>query len=884
MRSRASWVMALGLVVPWSGMRAETGADERTPEAWVEALGSEDYPEREKATAALWAMGEPVADLLAEAAVSANPEVAERASDVLRRIELEISPDSPREVVDLVLRYDTSTAPERQAIVRRLKELRAWRQVLRLHALEQDAETLRLIAREMAGVAMEAAREMLAGDEPDPATAREVLEMARPDLPALLALADFHRANGTLRAELERVKALGGADGARRRLALHLIAGDEEATLREADAAGEVELAARLRALTGDPLPWVESEGLGTGDVPAFILEPYREAVRAKWLGRPLDEERAVRKLVQAVGRELDDQGWHAMGALFALGATKEAELAYSELNPLMAFTYFNTQERVDEALAVLGLDASLEFQDWCDERFDRVIEDEARDGTEVSELATLGGFLEARGMRDELRRCFIGPLVGLSRADPERFLEVVQEMFGGYDPPLVTPLIEAGAIYAGDSDVRWAALRNAFFGEGVHVEPLWRALGDYQPGAAEVERLELMVRLLGVLPDPEGEAAAWWEWAGKWVEKAAPREKPGRYGLLLTMSALRPDAARFLKLGEEVEKEGLGWDDLGEFSESLRFDGYRMVCLGAVGRWGEVAEWREGQVAERPWEPLLRALWAAALREAGEVERARAEEAMLEKLVLGEARVMMQVAEAYATVGDFPRERGWRQRAAWASTADAQMFRYAAMNLGDAATEATEWGTAASVKEVELFLRVLGGDSLQNPVSLVRKRAELGMARGLDLLKKDRKRALGWMEASQDAAMKTGAMADFFLPVLREAGLEAEHDAWLGAGLEFYERVLARFPESYNTLNSTAWTVARGNRRLQDAERWVSRALELMPGQAAYLDTLAEVWFCRRNRGKAVEWSATAVKRAPGDGMLMRQFRRFESGSFPPR
>ena len=66
-------------------------------------------------------------------------------------------------------------------------------------------------------------------------------------------------------------------------------------------------------------------------------------------------------------------------------------------------------------------------------------------------------------------------------------------------------------------------------------------------------------------------------------------------------------------------------------------------------------------------------------------------------------------------------------------------------------------------------------------------------------------------------------------------------------------------------------------------------KALEMKPKSAAYLDTMGEIHFARKDRGKALKWSALALKnevlgRATSRWELHQQRRLFQSGGFPVR
>jgi hypothetical protein len=82
----------------------------------------------------------------------------------------------------------------------------------------------------------------------------------------------------------------------------------------------------------------------------------------------------------------------------------------------------------------------------------------------------------------------------------------------------------------------------------------------------------------------------------------------------------------------------------------------------------------------------------------------------------------------------------------------------------------------------------------------------------------------------------------------------------------------------------------SRASRDLDEAHKNIEIALAMRPKQAAYLDTMAEVWFARKNREKAVEWSWKAVQDSFHGGYssadsgvgLREQYDRFREGEFP--
>lgn len=875
--------VAISAAATYAAISAGEKVPATGPVELVERLGSDSYPLRMEATRALWELGEEVEELLLLASESQDPEVAKRAKNLLRKVQLGILPDSPPEVVALILRYDSASPAERQKIVVALKNLRAWQQVLRIHELERDPETLRRIAKEMEGVSVEAARELLAGEDPDLEGAKQLLEMGRPEPSQLMALADFHRATGTLEQELEQARSLEGEAGHLWRYVLLAASGDLSEAAEEAAAAGQDMTAARLMLLNGDPLEWIKKAKVPKGELPPDSLEAYREAVIGLWEGVAVPES-FLKELASSVHSSEDDQSMHSLSALYALGDANRADSLLGRMSTSMAVTYFDSIERVDEVLDALGIDReNPDYEGWAAKRFKVLMENPDDGDEELAELKMLGSFLERRGLKEELEQAFVGHLVALGEKDPETFVEVIARLFLSYSSSILvaSPVLDAAAEFAAGDEARWGMIRDRLFGEGAHVMGLWDAIGLYQPEIEGADRLDLFVRVLGEIPDPDGLADDWWEWAWDEAEKGEKLERVDQLGLMLALSALNPNANRFLKVTELAREAGFGLDGLGKFSDDYLLKSYEILCLGATGQWAKVAKSWQTEVDAFPSDPMKHAYLAGALRRVGKEEQAKNHDLIAARLALGQVETLRKIGQAYASSGDFVRAREWWMRAAVESTTGDLVFYYAAMLTAEGAMEAGDWLLAASLGEMKLLYQMMRGDALGQPAGLLRGRIEVEFARALAGVEDDRDATLASLKRCHQIGLSDGSMADYFFPALRKAGFADEHNQWFEESWSSYEKVLERFPKSYNTMNTAAWTAARANRRLDEAEILVERALDAIPGQAAYLDTMGEIWFSRRNREKALEWSDRAVLRSPGESSLLRQYQRFESGEF---
>src|SRR5690606_3682670 len=116
---------------------------------------------------------EPALNALLEAVDGDDPEAAHRARELVRKIELHLTPDTDPTIIALVERYTKANRNDKPRILGEMRGRRAWRQMLKLYGAETDPEIRANLKRVVEGTAILAARErLLAGD---PAGAREFL-------------------------------------------------------------------------------------------------------------------------------------------------------------------------------------------------------------------------------------------------------------------------------------------------------------------------------------------------------------------------------------------------------------------------------------------------------------------------------------------------------------------------------------------------------------------------------------------------------------------------------------------------------------------------------------------------------------------------------------
>ncbi|RYD34701.1 MAG: hypothetical protein EOP87_08715, partial [Verrucomicrobiaceae bacterium] len=360
---------------------------EPSVDALISDLSSESYAVREKATLKLWALGEPVVGELRKAATGDDPEVAFRASKLIRDIEHFITPDTDPELIQQVEDYKTALPKNKADIFRKIAMKRGWHQLLKLYAAETDPVVLGDLLDQAYGAAIIGAREKLVAGKQD--EARKFLEMAPRDARSLMALACFHRAHGTL--EEERIKAAGGpADW---KAALARVAGDTAGAAEASREAGDAKLAAAMDLFNGRFLPWLDLVREVEGDSTRKL---YMDVVAGRWDPEQKENGKAaLLRLSSEVTDSRDEETRNrAAWNLFLAGYPDLAEAALPKAPLQQKVDYLSSLERYDEAFSAFGLDpANLDLNGWVEEKFGnylnqkRFTDERARDESSEAEL-----------------------------------------------------------------------------------------------------------------------------------------------------------------------------------------------------------------------------------------------------------------------------------------------------------------------------------------------------------------------------------------------------------------------------------------------------------------------------------------------------------------
>lgn len=856
----------------------------------IHNLSDERYKVREAATRTIWDMGEKVLPELNAVADGKDPEAAYRARELVRKIELSITSETDPEVMRLVERYGKASVSEKQDLIGEMVRKRAWRQILRLFASEKNPELIQRVKGTIDLIAVTAARECLVADDAE--GAREFLEMAPADAPGLLALAEFHRSQGTLETEVKRAKSLDDKVADAWLLALYRASGNVEAARVAADAAGETSISAILSLMLGDPMPWLRC--CLDGRENAWGDKTYTALALERWQGKVLGAAE-LQPLVRSAALRASQSRANSINALYLLGEVKLAEEAYVKVSTLDGFSHLESLERIPEALAVFGLDGEKpDYKSWVAKRFSQLANvDEDSDLVEVNEaeeLLMLANFMDRRGMVAEFQDAFVKPMEELAREDEGAFTDFLSRMFGanmrfGGAPDVVRRL---GYDWAGDEDSRWDDLVRAAFGENEPVHVIWNWLAEIDPAANRIDRFDGLLALADMGTDPMRLRERWLDLGWQEVEKTPVERRKDVLTKLAHAVNLKPDVENNLKL----------WDAWPENERDGFFRDTRVSELTIAGRWDEAADFflkqieRVGKYKLTP-SPAVHASAAACLRKAGRVKEAAVQDRWVDKLFLGNGAY--QIAVGYQFGDDFERSAQWIKKAVLGDEPDPLgSYDYVLRQYGESLLEQGEWKEAAAALEVAAQMASSPTSSPQTLMMRMGLRIEADLGRALSILATDRETALAMLDRAYAMSPGDGTLADYFFPAVRRAGLISQHDSWFQTSWERLTAVAKRYPGSSNTLNTTGWLAAKAHRKLKEAKDYQARALALKPAESSYLDTMAEIEFASGDREKALEWSAKAVNFTPGgvreDGsgstaesfMLRRQQAHFRNDAMP--
>ena len=140
---------------------------------------------------------------------------------------------------------------------------------------------------------------------------------------------------------------------------------------------------------------------------------------------------------------------------------------------------------------------------------------------------------------------------------------------------------------------------------------------------------------------------------------------------------------------------------------------------------------------------------------------------------------------------------------------------------------------------------------------------ADGGLAAGLALAK-----------GANDVFPNESDQVKYTVEALDHAGAKDEADELASHALSHYRKILDRWPRAAECLNNFAWLCALTGRELAEGEACVRKAIERVPGDGDYHDTLAVLLHRKGDMAGALKAARTCVRLQPADFSHRRRVR----------
>ncbi|MGJ8723513.1 MAG: tetratricopeptide repeat protein [Roseibacillus sp.] len=827
------------------------------------ALGAETFVERQLAANQLWERGPEAVNLLNAMALSDDPEESWRARQILRWVDLEMTPDTPDEIVELVERYlIAANAQDRERIYGDLLAKEAYVQLFRLPKHVSDEVVSRNLAERVAELAGEVAEEkILSGDDEE----------------ALAILEDAKNA----KAGHLRWVALASALGKKDELWDELSEDDQ---MRFARWEGDVEL---IRTLAGPDHEVQLSLQLLDGEVLPFLTKQATRndsmGIRARiakglLTGKVKDAKDSLLKpLLAALEENGVDESEDVLVLLAQMGFAEEALPYFEKSYPIDMFEYYQGTERLEDALRCLSLEVGKPIPaEWIEEALAKVKDEFELENEGCRRLLSVGQFLVERGEIDEAEKVFEALYSRMEKEGVNEVNNLLAFLGGRQSDSLQTGYPEFAVRKASEREEEVFRPEN-FLSETFYTDEssflLLRFLEGRDVEMAEWKRVRAVFSLFGrqvSFPKDELETIL-----AEFEMSAETNASEAEWTVLMQSAMARGDIPL-------LERSIRALIDIVENKENMTAN--LASLLFSDGRFEESSQILNELVEADPRGFHLMESLAIVLELAGRGEEAERWLTKLEKLALGDGAWLFSLGETWGELGNWKRQHELNQRAFLLFPAESSGWIRHLYYLSESARKAGLWKQAAACREA--YNTYLNFEIYGNPMGYFRGRGQLDFSRAMaafeegDMAGGDR-----ILNRMVSYCAHDSFFADDVFPVLRLAGLHEQVERVWAHVSPFYRHSMKSYPKAHNAHNTAAWVASRAACDLDEALIWVDEALKGKPGGSAYQDTRGEVLFAQGKRKEALKWSEKACQSSDGVGtlaMLRVQYRHFRDDPFP--
>jgi tetratricopeptide (TPR) repeat protein len=862
--------LPLGIVLVFAAPNsAISGAPGREQIArWVEQLGDNEFQRREEASQKLWEAGQAAESALEMVSNSADAEVARRARDILARFKWGIYPDTPKEIVRLINRYQNGDRGASGAIIKELFENGAagCRAVLKISRAEEDPEIRRRLFAQISNEMSRAVPLLLAEDHFDTLSLLVETALDQDVRSGVSNYAAFWMLRGKLDERIacfqaRAAKNSGDAKAQEILAYLYRANGSLPAARAAAEKAGRADLVEALLVESG---AWKELATRPIGSDAAHDAE--RLGLRAAYCRLAEDSNglekaiAALRKLVPE-GKEEDKPGTKPKEddgtALLAAKALFLNDRPADALEILI--------QKGDRALAFEVMVARMQFR----EAFKLVDAERAAIGNQLPELE----ILEARtlcslGHKDKALPVFARYGELLTGAATESWSEtlVEAELRVGLTDQALRHAAKVLSL-AKEPGRERHMLQKLFPKKSESAEVWWGYLRQGEPTRESADILKQVAEIM----------------RGKMSSGQAKDLVAGAEEALKSLDP-RPDIAERWTLAMADVALSAGDEALARTTLE------KSAATGPLQKLGDLlAEKKQWDAAaeryRRAWEadrqkPLPLFLWGRALSMAGQAAAGERRMEQSHWLPLGNEEARFDFVVALAQRGQTAASRREKEILLHVSQPASYFAGEAQRRVALEAHARQDYLPSARGQELAMLR------CLRNYITFVQAPAYVAVPGMIH-----RERARGLLASGRiDGALQEASLCleeipgDVDVPVFLVSGLEnvgrkKDADALFNRAKAVLDGITKEFPKCAWAHNSSAWLAACCRRDLDAGLAHAQKAIEMEPGIAGFYDTLAEVCIQRGEKDKAIAAQKKAIELDPKKVYYRKQLKRMEAG-----
>ena len=817
-------------------------------------LGDESFVVREQAMVDLWKLGKDTLPALRRVEAGDDIEASERARELIFYISAGLLYDSPEQAKELVLRFLKSNNDGKIIITHKLLQLRQWKQVMYLAKLENNAEIKDAMSRLCWPRVEPVMRKAMAEDNHQ--LVSEILELTGDSDLHMRVRAFYYTQTGQRDEELRKAADLKGEGAARWRMWLHRAGGNLNAAIEESQQANEPVAADLLGVLNGNAEPWLERSA-DEGDA------IYRWGCKLQQLrleGKEAEAEAESRQW-KLVGPDPKDSS-RIVRCLAVNGFREEALGLLQSSDANAAFYFYDLVEMPEQSLNSLGIseNAKPPYTEWVKKRIDEIKEDDRDIGDTASErIMMLASFLYARGEKQDAREVLTPMMTVFASQDGEEWNEHIEMManegLGSLGIYFIKQQIADEDADHGDFAEAGKKLINLL--KPQFRDCLWEHLKNRHPKNSDSEdianTIDQIGLLAGLLPDPDDQTT---KIHNALVAEAIKLDDLAKDLLITTLYQLciaRNDLATASQMVERFADQ----------TKSLQ--GARNDLDYNLLRWESIEPVLAARIKARPEDRLSLSKWHIALLKLGQIEKAEEVYRRVMMLSLGDPESLIDWGHYLYAVGYEEKAiELWFLAAALSDLDGEDLAEYSwAVTLlagnGESLYASGDWQKALAISEV--FARFVMHSSAAGLYLSLKVRYRAEFCHGMMMLNQGgQTEGLRRLDIARQLIPGDGALADDFFPALRNKIPAKTYQRWFDESYAHIEAVSKDYPQSHNSHNTAAWLAARAVRNLDEAYAHAQKAVISMPNQGAYLDTMAEVWFAKGDRQKALMWSKKAI------------------------